>query len=180
MLWIDFPLSVPPPPFFTKMDTDLSVPAFDGKAEHFVAFRQELELRKCVTRLPVNRRAPALALAAHKMPREICMSLGCMEAPQKNGVACISHNFRKWRGELNGGAPKHPGGRCQAGMRGRSPAGIVNILRSPLAAPNILRYVNIWRNARPLAGGQRRDCRMKEDSQMFFCPYSASPMRASR
>ena len=71
-------------------------PEFDGRAENFASYRQEVELWLMVTHLPLNRRAPALALAMGKMPRELCLSLGTaalncdtgveniMDAPQKN------------------------------------------------------------------------------------------------
>ena len=55
------------------------VPEFGGKAENFAPFRQEVELRILVTQnlnLPLNRRAPALALAMDKMPRELCLAIG--------------------------------------------------------------------------------------------------------
>ena len=47
-----------------------------GGAENFASYRQEVELRLLVTHLPLNRRAPALALAMDKMPRELRLSLG--------------------------------------------------------------------------------------------------------
>ena len=51
-------------------------PEFDGKAANFAPPRQEVELRPLATHLPLNRRAPALALAMDKMPREPCLALG--------------------------------------------------------------------------------------------------------
>ena len=51
-------------------------PEFDGKAENFASYRQEVELWLLVTHLPLNRRAPALALAMEKMPRKLRLSLG--------------------------------------------------------------------------------------------------------
>ena len=71
-------------------------PEFDGRAENSASFRQEVELWLMAPHLPANRRAPALALAIGKMPRELCLSrrtaaLNCeagvdniMDALQKN------------------------------------------------------------------------------------------------
>ena len=66
-------------PFFCALLEMLSsspVPFFDGKAGNFASFKQEVDLWMMITQLPMNRRAPALALAMDKMPREICLGLG--------------------------------------------------------------------------------------------------------
>ena len=47
-----------------------------GGAGNFAPFRLGVELRLLVTHLPSNWRAPALALAMDKMPRELCLSFG--------------------------------------------------------------------------------------------------------
>ena len=103
-----------------KMNAFSPPPEFDGRAENFASFRQEAELWLMVTHLPANRRAPALALAMGKVPRERCLSLGTaalncdngvgniMEAPQKNlapdasdaGFRDIVDSFGLRRGHL--------------------------------------------------------------------------------
>ena len=52
------------------------VPVFDGKAENFASYQQEVDLWTTITQVPMNRRAPALALAMDKIPREVCLALG--------------------------------------------------------------------------------------------------------
>ena len=64
-------------------------PEFDGRAENFASYRQEVELWLMVTHLPLNRRAPALALAMGKMPRELCLSLGTAVLNCDTGVENI-------------------------------------------------------------------------------------------
>ena len=61
-------------------------PEFDGRAENFASFRQEVELWLMTTHLPANRRAPALALAMGKMPRKLCLSLGTAALNCEAGV----------------------------------------------------------------------------------------------
>ena len=48
-----------------------------------------------VTHLPLNRRAPALALAIGKMPRELCFSLGTAALNCDNGVENIMDALQK-------------------------------------------------------------------------------------
>ena len=62
------------------------VPVFDGKPENFRSFLQEVELWLMVTQLPPSRRAPALALAMDKMPRELCLTIGVDELKSDDGV----------------------------------------------------------------------------------------------
>ena len=52
------------------------VPVFDGKAENFASYQQEVDLWMMITQVPMNRRAPALALAMDRIPREVCLALG--------------------------------------------------------------------------------------------------------
>ena len=52
------------------------VPVFGGKAENFASYQQEEDLWMMITQVPMNRRAPAVALAMDKMPREACLGLG--------------------------------------------------------------------------------------------------------
>ena len=70
-------------------------PEFDGKAEIFASFRQEVELRMLVTHLPLNRRAPALALAMDKMPRELCLALGVDVLKSDVGVGEITESLQQ-------------------------------------------------------------------------------------
>ena len=72
-----------------------SAPEFDGRAENFVSFQQEVELWLLVTHLPTNRRAPTLALARNKIPRELCLSLGADELKSDEGADKISGVLRK-------------------------------------------------------------------------------------
>ena len=58
------------------MDVFSPVPEFGGKAENFASFQEEVELWMLVTHSPLNRRAPASALAIEKMPREPWLALG--------------------------------------------------------------------------------------------------------
>ena len=60
----------------SKMLSPAPVPVFDGKAENFASYQQEVDLWMMITQVPMNRRAPALALAMDKMPREVCLALG--------------------------------------------------------------------------------------------------------
>ena len=62
------------------------VPVFDGKPENFNAYRQEVELWLLMTHLPTGRRAPALALAMDRIPRELCMALGTATLTSDEGV----------------------------------------------------------------------------------------------
>ena len=62
--------------FLSEMDNVSPAPASDRDAENFVSLRQEVGLRMLVTHLPLNRTAPAFALAAPKVPREICLAPG--------------------------------------------------------------------------------------------------------
>ena len=78
-----------------KMISTSPVPEFDGKAENFASFQQEVELWMMVTNLPLNRRAPALALAMDKLPREVCMSLGNDVLASDAGVAKIMDALHK-------------------------------------------------------------------------------------
>ena len=64
-------------------------PEFDGRAGNVASYRQEVELWLLVTHLPLNRRAPALALAMDKMPRELCLSLGVEALNCDTGVGKI-------------------------------------------------------------------------------------------
>ena len=73
MLWVQFRVAQCATP---AKSTSSPVPALGEKAENFASFRQEVELHKMVTPFPLNRRAPALALAVGKMPRELCLALG--------------------------------------------------------------------------------------------------------
>ena len=52
------------------------VPVFDGKAENFASYKQEVDLWMMITQVPMKRRAPALAPAMDKIPREVCLTLG--------------------------------------------------------------------------------------------------------
>ena len=52
------------------------VPVFDGEAGNFASYQQEVDLWMMITQAPMNRRAPALALAMDKVPREVCLALG--------------------------------------------------------------------------------------------------------
>ena len=70
-------------------------PEFDGRAENFASYRQEAELWLLVTHLPLNRRAPALALAMGKMPRELCLSLGAAALHCEAGVETIMELSQK-------------------------------------------------------------------------------------
>ena len=65
-------------------------PEFDGGAGNFASYRQEVELRLLATHLPLNRRAPALALAMDKMPRELCLLLGAEALNSDTGVDKIT------------------------------------------------------------------------------------------
>ena len=58
------------------MDVFSPAPEFGEKAENFAPYGREVELRMLVTHLPLNRRAPALASAMGKMPRELCLAPG--------------------------------------------------------------------------------------------------------
>ena len=71
------------------------VPAFDGKPENFRSFLQEVELWLMVTQLPASRRAPALALAMDKMPRELCLAIGVDELRSESGVEKILEVLKK-------------------------------------------------------------------------------------
>ena len=71
------------------------VPTFDGKPENFHSFRQEVELRMMITQLPPSRRAPALALAMDKMPRELCLAIGTDVLKSDDGVDKIMDALRK-------------------------------------------------------------------------------------
>ena len=51
------------------MFSDSPAPVFDGKAENFASYQQEVDLWLMVTNLPVSRRAPALALAMDKLQK---------------------------------------------------------------------------------------------------------------
>ena len=59
-----------------EMLSSTPVPVFDGKAGNFASYQQEVDLWMMITQVPMNRRAPALALAMDKMPREVCLGLG--------------------------------------------------------------------------------------------------------
>ena len=70
-------------------------PEFGGRAGNIASYRQEVELWLLVTHLLLNRRAPALALAMDKMPRELCPSLGVGALDSDTGVAKIMGVLRK-------------------------------------------------------------------------------------
>ena len=65
-------------------------PGFGGRAETSASYKQEVELCLLVTHLPANRRAPALALAMDKMPRELRLSLGVDALHCDTGVEKIT------------------------------------------------------------------------------------------
>ena len=71
------------------------VPVFDGKAENFASYQQEVDLWMMITQLPMNRRAPALALAKNKMPREVCLGLGNDVLKSEVGVDKLMEALRK-------------------------------------------------------------------------------------
>ena len=48
-----------------------------------------------ITQLPSSRRAPALALAMDKMPREICLASGTDTLKSDNGVEKITETLRE-------------------------------------------------------------------------------------
>ena len=48
-----------------------------------------------VTHLPLNRRAPALALAMDKMPRELCLALGVDVLKSDVGVGEITESLQQ-------------------------------------------------------------------------------------
>ena len=70
-------------------------PEFGGEAENFAPYRQEVELWLLVTHLPLNRRAPALALAMDKMPRKLCLSIGVEALRSETGADKILEVLRK-------------------------------------------------------------------------------------
>ena len=70
-----FKFSVSPTCVSPKMNVLSLAPEFDGKGETFAAYWQKGELWMLGTHLPLNRRAPALALAMDKMPRQLCRAL---------------------------------------------------------------------------------------------------------
>ena len=59
-----------------EMLSSSPVPVFDKKAGNFASYQQEVDLRTMITQVPMNRRAPALALAMDKIPRGVCLGLG--------------------------------------------------------------------------------------------------------
>ena len=59
-----------------EMLSSTPVPVFHGEAGKFASYQQEVDLWMRITQVPMNRRAPALALAMDKMPREVCLGLG--------------------------------------------------------------------------------------------------------
>ena len=66
------------------------VPVFDGKAGNFASYQQEVDLWMMITQVPMNRRAPALALATNKIPRKLCLPLGGDVLKSDGGVDKIS------------------------------------------------------------------------------------------
>ena len=71
------------------------VPIFDGKPENFNACRLEVELWLLMTHLPPGRRAPALALAMDRIPRELCMALGTAILASDEGVERLMDTLHK-------------------------------------------------------------------------------------
>ena len=78
-----------------KMDVFSPAPEFGGRAENFASYRQEVELWMLVTHLPLNRRAPALALAMDKMPRELSLALGVGVLKSDTGADKIMETSRQ-------------------------------------------------------------------------------------
>ena len=70
-------------------------PIFGGKPENFNAFRQEVELWSLMTHLPPGRRAPALALAMDRIPRELRMALGTTILTSEEGVERLMETLHK-------------------------------------------------------------------------------------
>ena len=129
-------------------------PEFDGRAENSASYRQEVGLRPLVTHSPLNRRAPALALAMDKMPRELCLSHGVDVLKSDAGVAKITETLQK------NIAPDASG------------AAFRDII-SFFGLHRITRRVLRW-----LVEGRRRDCPMVGCSRKFR-PHCACAMRAS-
>ena len=71
------------------------VPVFDGKAGNFASYQQEVDLRMMITNLPMSRRAPALALAMDKLPREVCLGLGNDVLKSEVGVDKLMEALQK-------------------------------------------------------------------------------------
>ena len=71
------------------MDAFSPAPEFDGRAGNFASYRQEVELRMLVNHLPLNRLAPALALALDKVPRELFLALGVDVSKSDTGAGEI-------------------------------------------------------------------------------------------
>ena len=78
-----------------KMLSSTPVPVFDGKAGNFASYQQEVDLWMMITQIPMNRRAPALALAMDKMPREVCLGLGNDVLKSDVGAEKIMDALRK-------------------------------------------------------------------------------------
>ena len=70
-------------------------PEFGGRAGNFASYREAVELWLLVTHLPLNRRAPALALAMGKMPRELCLSRGVAALRCGTGAETIMELLQK-------------------------------------------------------------------------------------
>ena len=81
--------------YLVKTTAFSPAPEFDGRAGKFASYRQGVELWLLVTHLPLNRGAPALALAMDKMPRELCLSLGVAALHCDTGVETIMELLRK-------------------------------------------------------------------------------------
>ena len=76
-----------------KMNALSPAPEFDGRAGNFASYRQEMWPR--ATHVPLNRRAPALALAIDKMPSELCLPLGVGALRCDTGAETIMELLRK-------------------------------------------------------------------------------------
>ena len=77
------------------MDIFSPAPEFDRKAENFASCRQEVGLRMLVTHVPLNRRAPALALSKDKMPRELRLAPGVDVLKSNVGVGKIMETLQQ-------------------------------------------------------------------------------------
>ena len=78
-----------------EMLSSTPVPVFDGEAGNFASYQQEVDLWMMITQVPMNRRAPALALAMDKMPREVCLGLGNDVLKSDFGVEKITDALHK-------------------------------------------------------------------------------------
>lgn len=145
-----------------KMDAFSPAPEFDGRAGNFASYRQEVELRMLVNHLPLNRLAPALALALDKVPRELFLALGVDVSKSDTGAGEIMETLQRHF------APD------AAETAFRDTIFFLGLPRPHLSLDEFLSRFR-W-----LVEGRRRDCILMDHPREFFRPRCACIMRVSR